>query len=643
MKVTDELFDYYSRELVYLRDMGDHFARAQPAVAGLLALSAGRCEDPHVERLMQAFALLTARIRKKLDDRFPEITNALLEVAYPHALRPLPAATVVQFEGGADPARMVEARTIPAGTSLSAAGEIDGVRCRFRTAYPVSLQPVAVEAATLSPDRVVQSGRPAGAVGLLKLSLRCHAPGGWASLKGPGTLRFFLDGGEPVASILYECLFDRLCEVWISGESKGGEPFRRVLPKSAVRPVGFALDEGLYPIERRTSPGSRLLQEFFAFPWKFLFFDLDLDEAREGRHPALGTAGESDAVEVQFWLDSPPRSDVTVRPTNFRLGCTPVVNLFRWVPEPTVLTHHQTEYPIVPSVEHPNGYEIFSVDRVVSSGSFLEEAREFEPFYALRHGGRDSAGTAYWLANRRRSSLDGGVDVSLSFVDSRFDPYRPAVEKVTAFLTCTNRDLPARLPFGGDLGYLDPEGESATGRARMLMQPTEAMRPPVGRESQWRVISQLALNHLSLGPNGASDDAGDGARAFRELLALHSFPSGDERLDEANAKMIHGLIGVSHERVSARVAYPDDGDEPGGRQARRRRMQGKPLSLGVEVHVSLDDDAFSGARAFLLATVLDRFLGGYVGINGFTRLVATTKQRRGTWRWPARSGDRTLV
>jgi len=88
------------------------------------------------------------------------------------------------------------------------------------------------------------------------------------------------------------------------------------------------------------------------------------------------------------------------------------------------------------------------------------------------------------------------------------------------------------------------------------------------------------------------------------------------------------------------VAFPDG--DAGGATARRRLM-GKPLSLGLEVRLLLDDDAFPGARAFLLAAVLDRFLGGYVGINGFTRLVATTRQRRGTWRWPARSGDRMLI
>jgi len=639
LKLTDELLDYYSRELAYLRDMGDHFARAQPAVAGLLAISAGRCEDPHVERLMQAFAFLAARVRKKLDDRFPEITNALLEVVHPHALRPLPSAAIVQFEGAGDPSRASEGRRVPAGTPLTAAVEVEGVRCRFRTAYPTDLWPVEVEAASLAPDRVVQADRPPGAVALLKLTLRCRAPGGWGSLKGFESLRFFLDGGEPTASVLYEVLMDRLCEAWIVGEAEG-RPWRRVLPRSAARPVGFGPDEALYPYPDRSFPGYRLLQEFFAFPQKFQFVDLFLNESREGTHPPLGSREKlGPTLELHFWLDAAPRSDVTVRPSNFRLGCTPAVNLFRWVPEPIPLTRLRTEYPVTPSFEHPAGFEVFSVDRVVSSGSYLEEAREFEPFYAMRHGAREAGREAYWFATRRASPLDAGTEVDLAFADDRFDPTVPAVEKVTAHLTCSNRGLPGRLPFGGDQGFLEAEAESAAGRARLLMQPTEPMRPPVGRGVQWSLISRLALSHLSLSPAGPAADAS----ALRELLALSCHPSGDDRIDDANAKMVQGVLEVSHERVAARVAYPDPDDDPAGPAARRRRLMGKPLSLGLEVRVVLDDDAFPGARAYLLAAVLDRFLGGYVSINGFTRLVATTRQRRGTWRWPARSGDRALL
>jgi type VI secretion system protein ImpG len=640
VRVTDEFLDYYNRELVFLRDMGDQFAKANPHVAGLLALSTGRCEDPHVERLMQSFAFLTARIRKKLDDEYPEITNALLSVVYPHYLRPLPSMTVVQFEGSNDPTKTVAGQPIPRGTPLKSVVASQGVRCQFQTAYPVTLWPISVETAVLVPDRVVQAGKPATAVGLLKLTLKCTAPGGWQSLKGLRSLRFFLDGNEPIPSILYECLFSRLCEIWIV--SKSGDA-RRVLPRESIRPVGFARDEHLYPYPEHAFPGYRLLQEFFAFPQKYLFFDLLLNGPEDEEKPAFSTERWDESIEIRFWLDSPPRSDVAVRSDNFRLGCTPAVNLFRWVPEPIPMTHLQTEYRVLPDVEHPSDYEVFSVDRVISSGSYLEESYEFEPFYAMRHASRHAERTAYWFTTRQPSLADGGTEVMLSFSDSNFNPHSPAVEKVTAYLTCSNRDLPTSLPFGGEQGYLEPEAESAVGRARLLMKPTSSLRPPVGRSAQWRLISQLGLNHLSLlaeGSESGVESGPVGAEPLRELLTLYDFAG-----TTTTRKMIQGVLDVSHARIAGRVAHPDRGGEGDSAiaRARRQRLLGKPLSLGLEIKVQFDEEAYPGAMAYLMATVLDRFLGAYVSINSFTQLVATSKQRQGAWRWPPRSGDRMLL
>jgi type VI secretion system protein ImpG len=318
------------------------------------------------------------------------------------------------------------------------------------------------------------------------------------------------------------------------------------------------------------------------------------------------------------------------------------VNLFRWVPEPIPMTHLKTEYQVVADVERPTDYEVFSVDRVVSSGSYLEEAYEFEPFYAMRHASRPSGRAAYWFATRRPSLQDGGTEVFLSFSDSDFNPMSPAVEKVTAYLTCSNRDLPASLPFGGDQGWLEAEAEAAAGRARILMRPSPSLRPPSGRSAQWRLISQLGLNHLSLTPQGGEADGGGpvGAEALRELLALYDFAA-----TTATRKMIQGVLDVSHARIAARVAHEDRGPEgdPSNARARRQRLLGKPLSLGLEVRIHFDEGSYPGAMAFLMATVLDRFLGAYVGVNAFTRLVATSNQRQGAWRWPPRSGDRTLI
>ncbi len=343
----------------------------------------------------------------------------------------------------------------------------------------------------------------------------------------------------------------------------------------------------------------------------------------------------SGPLQLLFWLDQPPRSEIVVRPENFRLGCTPAVNLFRKVPEPIPLNHLQTEYPIVPDVDHPEGFEVFSVDRVVSSGdSFLYRPYSFEPFYAMKHASRDPDRGAYWFARRQPSLRGEGTDVVLSFTDPRFNPCGPAAEKITVTVTCSNRDVPDRLPFGGEQGYLEPEADSATGKARMLMKPSKPLYPPMDRSAQWRLISQLGLNHLSI----LTSDRG--AEALQELLALYDFAD-----TATTRKMIGGILKVSHRRVAGRVAFPETASDRDGTGTRspKDQLKGKPLSLGLKIHLHFDEQAYSGATAFVLASVLDRFLGAYVSINAFTQLVATSQQREGEWQWPTRSGDRTLV
>ncbi len=635
MNLTDEFLTYYNNELDFLREMGDQFAKANPQVAALLAMEAGRSGDPHVERLMQAFALLAARVRKKLDDQYPEITDALLSVVYPHYQRPIPSMTVVQFQGTTDPSKLVAGQVIPRGTRLKASVEIDGVRCQFQTTYPVTLWPIGVVSAVLLQDRVILEGKPPKAVALLKIGLNCSAPGGWDALSRLTSLRFFLDGHGPTPSILYECLFNRVCEVWLQGTTATGTAVRTVLRRGAVRPVGFEVDEALWPYPDQSFPGYRLLQEFFAMPAKFLFFDLALEDSAAGGGNPIRGAGLTGPVQFLIWLDQPPRAEISVRPENLRLGCTPAVNLFRWVPEPIPLNHLRTEYPIVPHVDHPAGFEVFSVDRVVSSGeSFLHKSYDFEPFYAMKHASRGPSRGAYWFATRQPSVIGEGTDVALSFTDAQFNARSPVAEKLTVYATCSNRNMPTKLPFGGEKGYLEPEAESAAGMARILMKPSEPLYPPMGRAAQWHLISQLGLNHLSL---LATDR---GAVALQELLAVYDFADS-----ATTSKMISGILKVSHTRIAGRVAFPATAADHGGPgvPVPKDQLRAKPLSLGLKIQVHFDEDAFTGAMDYLLASVLDRFFGAYVSINSFTQLAATSRQREGTSQWPTRSGDRALI
>lgn len=618
-----DLLDYYNRELAFILAMGAEFAEAHPQVAGKLSLEAGRCEDPHVERLLQGFAFLTARIHKKIDDEYPEVSDALLSVVYPHYQRPVPSMAMVQIAVPTDPTKVTAGLRVPRGTEMSSP-PVGGIACRFRTAFPVTLWPVVVDEAVLTPDRVTIAGKPPGAVSLLRLTLRCTAPAGWASLEGFDTLRIFLDGPQPVPTALYESLFNSLVEVWVQGKEAGGGTRTAVLARGAelgevVRPVGFAADEAVLPYPARSFDGYRLLQEFFAFPTKFLSLDL----ARLGR---LKQGGFTGPVEVLFFLTQPPRSEVVVRAENFRLGCVPIVNLYPMAAEPVPLNHLQTRYPVVPRYGEVGAHEVFSVDRVLTAGGYLEPSVEFEPFYSMRHGAGGSPRDAYWFASRRRSLRrdDDGLEVDLAFTDARFNPRSPAAtrsgpsaETITAHITCCNRDLPTRLPFGGDSADFTAESESGIGRVRLLSRPTRPLRPPVGRSAQWRLISQLGLNHLSL------LETEHGPEALRELLSIYDFAGSS-----VTRKMIDGVVGVSARRVAGRTG----------------NRLGNTLSLGTEVRVTFDEEAYAGSGAFLMACMLERFLGAYVTINSFTRMVAASKQREGDWkRWLPRCGDRTLL
>jgi type VI secretion system protein ImpG len=610
--MNDAFLRYYELELDFIRKMGAEFAASYPHLAGQLQIEADRCEDPFVERLIEAFAFLTARIRKKLDDQYPEITEAFLSVVFPHYLRPVPSMAIVQFVAGSDPTRIAGGQTIPAGSPLTTR-VVDGMACRFRTAYPTALWPVSIPSASLAPDRVPLPSKPPEATALLRLELRCSSPTGWPALHRFDRLRVYLDGNEPVPSALYECLFNGLCAVWLRGKTEGGEERTIRLRPDAVRPVGFAADETLLPYPGQAFPGYRLLQEFFAFPSKFLFFDLTgLD--------AIAASGMTGPVEALFFLTQPPRTEVVVRAENFRLGCTPVVNLFPRTAEPIRLSHFKTEYRIVPDSIAPHGHEVFSVDEVSSTGGFLDEPVKFDPFYAMRHGSKGAGQAAYWYAMRRPSvrEHDDGTEVDLAFSDPGFNPTVPGVEAVTVHLTCTNRDLPTRLPYGGgDSSDFHLEADAPVGRVRLLTRPTRPLRPPAGRSTHWRLISQLGLNHLSLVENP------QGAEALRQLLGLYDFAD-----TAVTRKMIAGIMGVASRRVAGRTG----------------NRLGHTLSLGVEVEVRFDEDAFAGAGAFLMACVLERFLGAYVTINSFTRLKAVSKQRDGVWKqWPPRCGDRTLL
>jgi type VI secretion system protein ImpG len=624
--MRDDLLTYYERELAFVRQMGAEFAQKYPKIASRLLLEPDKCEDPHVERLIEAFAFLSARIHLKLDDEFPEITESLLNILYPHYLSPIPSMSIVQFVLDPEQGKISAGYHVPRETALYTR-PIHGTPCRFRTSYPVTLWPIEVTSAALeSLDPVDARGRWQDAA--LRLSLRCLNNTKLSEFKTGedgerprpiSELRFFLNGEPQLTYALYELLFNNATRVELhaqGGARKPGQPQPVItLPPSALRPVGFGADEGLLPYTRRSFMGYRLLTEYFTFPEKFLFFDLTgLDETAR-----RGGFGEEFTVTVYLRDVVPPRGLVSA--STFQLGCSPVVNLFKKVAEPIQLTRLQNEYRVIADVHRQAATEVYSVDAVTSSDPYLKQSKHYQPFYSIRHAEESEPEETFWYTTRRPSQRaeDTGTEVYVSLVDLGFNPRVPAAETVTAHVTASNRDLPGKLPLGGREGDFEVEGTGPLGRARALRKPTETVRPPLRRGAQWRLISHLSLNHLSL--SGA--DGGSDADPLREILSLYDFTDSP-----AVRRQIGGIADVSSRRVV--------------RQTGSRIGTG--FVRGLETTVRFDEEMFVGSGVFLFASVLERFLGLYVTANSFNQLVATTKQREEALkRWPPRAGDQDLL
>lgn len=630
--MREELLHYYERELTFLRRMGAEFAQRYPKVAGRLMLEPNKCEDPHVERMLEGVAFLAARVHLKIDDDFPEISEALLNVVYPHYIRPIPAMSIAEFRLDPEQGKLTTGYRVPRGTMLYSR-PVDGVPCKFQSCYDMTLWPLSVSGAQwTTPDRLRPPARFGDATAVLRIELRCQPDVTFAKL-GLESLRFYLNGEGNLTAALYELLNTSGREIIVRellSPGAAATPKMIALPASVLRPGGLGPDEGMLPYPGRSFEAYRLIQEYFAFPEKYLFLDL-------GGFGQVAAAGFGGAIEVLIPIPAYERADwrvmleAGVSPSTVRLGCTPIVNLFPHVAEPILLTQRRAEYPIVADARRRLTTEIFSVDDVTAVTPDSGQVLRFRPFYgraggapvatAGRAGGtaterHDTAGL-HWIAKRRASGwrTDDGTDMLLSLVDRSGRSAHPDRDTVTARLTCFNSDLPSRLAFGNPNGDFELDGAGPIGSITALITPTRVIQPPLGNGQTWRLISQLSLNYLSLVESGE--------QGLRETLRLYDFA------DSVSArKQIEGIIAVSSAPTFARILTD----------------HGLTFARGRRVEIELDEDKFAGGGIFLFGTILERFLGLYASMNSFSVLAARSRQRkRAVHEWPARSGWKPLL
>lgn len=606
--MSDALLPYYDRELIAIRQLAAEFAETHPKIASRLRLSAGSVDDPHVERLLEGVAFLAARVHHRLDDDFPELTDALLGVLYPHYLAPTPSCAIARFT--CQPDILVPMR-LPSGLELDSE-PVRGESCRFQTAYAVTLWPIEIDNVQLSGLPLAAPNNPlaAGAIAVLRISLSTVRPTVTFTQLGIDSLRVFVRGPGNVPFRLYELLCANAISVALADSAVDPAPI--ILGRETIEPIGFASSEALLPWPARSFSGFRLLTEYFAFPEKFLFLEFKGLDAK-----TLLAAGNR--LEIFVYLNrAAPELERAIDENALVLGCTPIVNLFRQACEPIALSHTELEYRIIPDVRRPAALEVWGVDRVRETRPDGTH-RPWRPFYRLTEHDREAGASAgYYSTARRDSGSLGGTELYLTPYDPEFDARAPADAVLSVDATCLNRDLPGELPFGGGHPALRlVEGSTAIAQIACLTAPTGTLRAPVRERSFWRLVSHLSLGHLSV------VGGEDGAAALREILRLY-----DLRDLPQTRGAIAGLVGVHAAPGTARV--------PGSHLG--------AFCRGLDVTLEFDQQAWQASGLYLLASVLDRFLALHTTVNSFvrTRVVLRGSPER-VAQWPARAGAQVLL
>jgi len=621
------LLRLYSDELTHVREMGAEFAREFPLIASRLSMDGLEVSDPYVERLLEGFAFLTARVQLKLESEFPRLIQHLLEVVYPNFLAPVPSLMMAQLVPDPTDPNLAQGQWVRRQSALrSQLARGQNTLCEFRTAHDVQLWPIAIESVqffSYAPDLPLAFLPGANRIkGGLRIKLR--ALGGARFDQLPiADLPFTISAPDDVAFRLHELALGNCVGSWLRGDE--ADAARGWRGAASVQPVGYGDDEALLPSSLRGFSGYRLLQEYAAMPQRFLAFRVDDLAAR------LATVKGDQAELVLFFGRADATLETLVDTRSLALFCTPTINLFSKRLDRIALGASAWEHHVVPDRTRPLDYEVHSIESCTGYGTGTVAEQRFLPLYSASHTEATSH-DAYFTVRREPRVLSAqqkehgprssyiGQEVFLALVDARQAPYREDLRQLALSALVSNRDLPVFLPAGGTAGadrwQLDAPG--VTAKASCLRGPTRPQfRQPRG-DVGWSLVSHLSLNYLSF----AGEDPARAAAALRSLLALYGPTSGD-----AWEKQLEGVQSVSARQVVRRLPFAG------------------PLTFGtgIEIALGVDELAFQGASPFLLGCVLERFFARHAAVNSFTESILSTSARGEIMRWPARSGEQALA
>lgn len=595
--------DYFESELGQLREQAVTFGQDYPATAQALALGQGRSGDPHVELLMQSFAFLAGRLRHQLDRDASQLPNALMAQLYPHLEAPIPSLLVAELTPRPD-ANYAQAVRLERGREFHALARDEAgrhVRCRLSTCFDIPLVPLEiVEVRQISTTAFDGLSNDPAVHSVLKLRLRATGQHPLAAL-ALSKLRFYLDIENPACWRLYELLSLQLAGI---ATLDGSQQLRRQ-GAEALRWLGFDDSEAAVATDMVTHPGYRLVQEYFAFPEKFLFFELS----------GLDFAGAGQEAELLLLLKSTVDKSLDPGPRSLRLNCAPLVNLFPQRIEPLALDHSRYEYRLSADLTQHRHTEIYRIETLTAIRPG-EPPRPLSPYFALDGFDRLEQQDYFYVTRRDESTVRSvpGTETYVSFLDMSFDLQRPSDETIGGRALCTNRRLAEQLCAGDKLTL---EGSGPVKAAQVASKPTPHQSPVLLGKQPWALISQLLLNHLPLTGNA------QGLGALKSMLRLHL-----GRATLLGAKQIDSLSGLSTEPIVRAV----------NRGGYRHMVE------GLHITIKIDRQRFEGCSPVLFAAVLRRFFALFASVNMLTELSLETHDVKGKLKtWPPMAGEQVVL
>ncbi|EKK5267066.1 type VI secretion system baseplate subunit TssF [Cronobacter dublinensis] len=626
--MDNKFLDYYNKELTYMREMAQDFAIRHPKIAARLGMHGIEIADPYVERLIEAFCFMSARMQIKLDAEFPLFTQRLLDIIYPNYTSPVPSMGVVQLKPDFKEGDLTQGYKVARQSAFYtpiAPGE--ATRCEFRSGHEVTLWPLEISEARLTslPPDIPSSAKfhlPLQRLkGALRIKLKLHEELRFSQLVGLDQLPIYIDGDERVVSHIFELIHTAHVAMLVRGQSDAGTE-DTLIAHSPLAFEGLNPEQGLLPSQWNIFHGHNLLQEYFACRQRFYFFTLT--QLSKGLKNI-----DSNEAEIIILLDNAPQDLVGhITASRFLLFCTPVVNLFPKHMDKIEVNRALNEFHVVADRSRPLDYEVFSISKVVGQQAETSNEVIFNPLFQTRHYHNGNAGRYFSLTRRSRTLEKNvrkyetrtpyrGTEVFISLVDQHEAPYSDAIRYLSIDALVTNRDLPALLSRTGSFNLTMTDAAPVEG-ARFVCAPSVPQPPFAKDESAWRLIRQLSFNYQPL----ADMDHSPGGEALRKMLRL--FVSHSDH--EANTQ-IDALVGCKSEPVIRRL--PDDGLLIYGR--------------GVRCTLTVDENGFSGISPYLFGLIMENYIARHAAINVFTETELVSMQRGRITCWKARPGRRGVL